>query len=180
MDQAPLEEGERVEEREQRPSSTPQATRWDAELIIPFPVEASHLSAFYGKLHQQLGSQLRMIETVGSVDRGTCIKLVLTHEVSLQETLLNMPEVAQVWDEKGSGASDAPGGPGVVSFLWERSSSARRFLVTLKPYEAAKQLVLFDSLPAPAGEEAEAVSAEPLLLCSHCSHPVERSSLSPA
>jgi len=68
----------------------------DAELLVPPPVDASRLLAFFGTLRDRHHAEI--LQTVGSWERGTWMKVRLRSSIDLKEELARMPEVAQVWE----------------------------------------------------------------------------------
>ncbi len=68
----------------------------DAELLVPPPVDASRLLAFFGTLRDRHHAEI--LHTVGSWEGGTWMKIRLRSSIDLKEELAGMPEVAQAWE----------------------------------------------------------------------------------
>ncbi|MCH7705888.1 MAG: response regulator transcription factor, partial [Chloroflexi bacterium] len=74
----------------------PKKREEEAELILPPPLDPSKLMLVSRKLQEQ--HRVEIMETSGSWEGGTWMRLILRRPVSLLEVLSEMPEVAQVWE----------------------------------------------------------------------------------
>ena len=68
----------------------------EVELLIPPPVNAHQLMQLSRKLREQY--HVEVLETVGSFDSGTWMKLQLRRPFPIRDVLEDMPEVLQVWE----------------------------------------------------------------------------------
>ncbi len=68
----------------------------EVELLVPPPVDAHQLMQLSRKLREQY--LVEVLETVGSFDSGTWMKLQLRRPFPIRDVLESMPEVLQVWE----------------------------------------------------------------------------------
>ena len=74
----------------------PKRREEEAELIFPAPLDFHKLMLISKRLQEKY--RVEIIETSGSWEGGTWMRLTLRRQVSLLEVLGEMPEVAQVWE----------------------------------------------------------------------------------
>ncbi len=74
----------------------PKKREEEAELIFPAPLDFHKLMLVSKKLQEKY--RVEIMETSGSWEGGTWMRLMLRRPVSLLEVLGEMPEVAQVWE----------------------------------------------------------------------------------
>ena len=65
------------------------------ELLIPRPINAHRLLLLSNRLREQY--HVEVLQSIGSWEGGTSIRLLLRKAIDLKEVLASMPEVAQVW-----------------------------------------------------------------------------------
>ena len=92
----PLDRGSRSSDYPETSSHPPQKREDEAELLLPPPLDFGKLMLISKKLREQY--RVEIIETSGSWEGGTWMRLMLRTPVSLLEVLTDMPEVAQVWE----------------------------------------------------------------------------------
>ena len=68
----------------------------EVELLIPPPVNAYQLLRIHRKLREN--HHVDILRTTGSWERGDWMKLSLRRSIDLKQVLIQMPEVAQVWE----------------------------------------------------------------------------------
>ncbi len=74
----------------------PKKREEEAELIFPAPLDFHKLMLVSKKLQEKY--RVEIMETSGSWEGGTWMRLMLRRPVSLLEVLSEMPEIAQVWE----------------------------------------------------------------------------------
>lgn len=74
----------------------PKKREEEAELVFPAPLDFHKLMQVFKKLQEKY--MVEIIETSGSWEGGTWMRLMLRRPVSLLEVLSEMPEIAQVWE----------------------------------------------------------------------------------
>ena len=109
-------QAERIKHTEEVPPLVPEIMgryNQEVELLVPPPVDAYQLMQLSRKLRDQY--LVEVLETVGSFEGGTWMKLQLRRPFPIRDVLADMPEVLQVWEAQSED---------VGRFLGARSSSS--------------------------------------------------------